>query len=127
MKIIEYVTKKQKVEVSVEEAAKNFIASTWYLTNDLSELEYEIEDYLRNEVETYTEEEINEFTSLIKEHNEKIKEDYRNQEIDTLRNRNSIISFLDESRNRYDIELGDTGYFLTSEEILDLILKNGNK
>jgi len=55
------------------------------------------------------------------------KED-RNEELKLLKDRKSILNIIEDWLDHYNFkDVGDLGYILTSEEILDEIIKNGNK
>lgn len=115
-------------EVSIEEVVKGFLDE--YLLPDLdiddfdSELNYFIEDNIKEistEEKTVLKEEIKKL--ILKQKEEAVAEEkYK------LKNRTSILEWID-YHIQYDdyLEEGDVGYYLSAEEILDLIIKNGQK
>lgn len=120
-------------EYSMEEVADDFLDH--YYESELKDLkknlEYEINTYLVTEDIKHSEEEKE---SLIKLVNEKIDENINNirePEIKSLSNRKSIHKWLsgllDSMRKLDDIESGDVGFLLSVDEIIDLIIQNGNK
>ena len=62
-----------------------------------------------------------------KEFSEKVNE-LRKKEIDQLKDRNSILKWIENMiEDNYWQDEGEVGYILSKEEILDLIIQNGNK
>ena len=120
-------------EYSMEEVANDFLDP--YYESELEDLkdnlEYEITDYLVREDIKHSEEEKEALIKLVKEKiNEKIN-NIKEPEIKRLSNRKSIYKWLsgllDSMRKLDDIEYGDVGFLLSVDEIIDLIVKNGNK
>ena len=113
-------------EVSIEEVAKDFCEEYTELDiNDFdSELNYFIEDNIKEispKERAALEEEIKKF--IIKQ-----KEEIVAEEKYTLKDRKSILEWIDDYIGNDDcLEEGDVGYYLSAEEILDLIIKNGQK
>lgn len=73
----------------------------------------------------------NKLIPLIESKYNELMDQQRNAELDLLRNRTSIIfsiaGLLDELSFHYPRVSGDLGYSLSAEEIVDLIIQNGNK
>ena len=120
-------------EYSMEEVADDFLDH--YYESELEglkkNLEYEINIYLVAENINHSEEEKESFIKLV---NEKIDENINNirePEIKCLSNRKSIHKWLsgllDYMRRLEDIEPSDVGFLLSVDEIIDLIIQNGNK
>lgn len=120
-------------EYSIEEVANDFLDH--YYESELKDikknLEYEVNTYLVAEDIKHSEEEKESFIKLVKE---KIDENINNiiePEIKRLSNRKSIHKWLSElldyMRRLEDIEPSDVGFLLSVDEIIDLIIKNGNK
>ena len=61
-----------------------------------------------------------------KEFNERVNE-LRQKEIAKLKDRDSILEWIDMNEDNYWQDEGEVGYMLSKEEILDLIIQNGNK
>lgn len=120
-------------EYSIEEVANDFL--DYYYESELedlkSNLEYEITDYLVKEDIKYSEEEKGSLIKLVKEKIDEKLNNMREPEIRSLSNRKSIHKWLsgllDSMRKLDDIEYGDVGFLLSVDEIIDLIIQNGNK
>lgn len=120
-------------EYSMEEVADDFL--DYYYESELEDLkknlEYEITDYLVKEDIKYSEEEKGSLIKLVKEKIDEKLNNIREPEIKSLSNRKSIHKWLsgllDSMRKLDDIEYGDVGFLLSVDDIIDLIVKNGNK
>lgn len=120
-------------EYSIEEVADDFL--NYYYEVELEDLkknlEYEINTYLVEEDIKHSEEEKESFIKLVKEKIDENINNIKEPEIKRLSNRKSIHKWLsellDSMRRLDDIELGDVGFLLSVDEIIDLITKNGNK
>ena len=120
-------------EYSMEEVADDFL--DYYYESELEDLkdnlEYEITDYLVGEDIKHSEEEKESFIKLVKEKIDEKLNNIREPEIKRLSNRKYIHKWLsellDSMRKLDDIEYGDVGFLLSVDEIIDLIVKNGNK
>lgn len=120
-------------EYSMEEVADDFL--DYYYESELEDLkknlEYEITDYLVKEDIKYSEEEKGSLIKLVKEKIDEKLNNIREPEIKSLSNRKSIHKWLsgllDSIRKLDDIEYGDVGFLLSVDDIIDLIVKNGNK
>ena len=120
-------------EYSMEEVANDFL--DYYYESELEDLkdnlEYEITDYLVREDIKHSEEEKEALIKLVKEKIDEKLNNIREPEIKSLSNRKSIHKWLsgllDSMRKLDDIEYGDVGFLLSVDDIIDLIVKNGNK
>lgn len=120
-------------EYSMEEVADDFLDH--YYESELEglkkNLEYEINTYLVAEDIKHSEEEKESFIKLVKEKIDEKLNNIREPEIKSLSNRKSIHKWLsgllDSMRKLDDIEYGDVGFLLSIDDIIDLIVKNGNK
>ena len=120
-------------EYSMEEVADDFL--DYYYESELEDLkdnlEYEITDYLVREDIKHSEEEKESFIKLVKEKIDEKINNIKEPEIKRLSNRESIHKWLSElldyMRRLEDIEPSDVGFLLSVDEIIDLIIKNGNK
>lgn len=94
----------------------------------INDLEYFFEDY-----SDLTEEDKERILTKIHIAARKKDEEYKEEEKKLLKNRNCILAFLDrcveDTRENYDYfkDKPIVGIYLEAEEILNLILKNGNK
>lgn len=120
-------------EYSIEEVADDFLDH--YYESELEglkkNLEYEINTYLVAEDIKHSEEEKESFIKLVKEKIDENINNIREPEIKCLSNRKSIHKWLsgllDYMRRLEDIEPSDVGFLLSVDEIIDLIIQNGNK
>ena len=103
-------------EISMKEAVNEFFDGDWD-PRSWDYTEADIDHYLENFDEISDEEE-SLLRAEIKKEFDKRSNEIRQEEIDQLKDRDSILEWLE------SITVGDT---LSKEEILDLILKNGNK
>ena len=118
------------VNVSDEEIVKEFI-SDFYTPFDwmneytnIEDFDYFFEDYAE-----VTQEDKTRIIDKIREKANLLDNEYKEDEAKQLENRRDILDFLEmyiDVRRDY-MEPGDVGYILSTEEILDLILENGNK
>lgn len=118
-------------ECSMEEVADDFLDH--YYESELEDLkknlEYEINTYLVAEDIKHSKEEKESFIKLVKEKIDENINNIKEPEIKRLSNRKSIHKWLSELLDymREDIEPSDVGFLLSVDEIIDLIIKNGNK
>ena len=120
-------------EYSMEEVADDFLND--YNESELEDLkdnlEYEITDYLVAENIKHSEEEKETLIKLVKEKIDEKINNIKEPEIKRLSNRKSIHKWLsellDSMRRLDDIEFGEVGFLLSVDDIIDLIVKNGNK
>ena len=138
MKIVEekFVKKLETTYITMDDAIKLFMD---YLRDDEELSEYSgcdpedvIDDNMVDCLEFSSHDEEMEFREkLIPFVEEAIKEvstECKNNEIEQLANRKLIKSWIDcKLQQGYDLDPGDVGYLLTLDEIIDLIIKNGNK
>lgn len=120
-------------EYSIEEVANDFLDH--YYESELKDLkknlEYKINTYLVAEDIKHSEEDKGSLIKLVKEKIDEKLNNIREPEIKSLSNRKSIHKWLsgllDSMRKLDDIEYGDVGFLLSVDDIIDLIVKNGNK
>jgi DNA replicative helicase MCM subunit Mcm2 (Cdc46/Mcm family) len=113
-------------EVSIETAVNDFFDADWN-PRDWEETEEFIDQYIEDDFITISDEEKNQLRLKIKEEYDKRIAELKQKEIDQLKDRKSILELIAETiiESCYDAE--EVGYLLSAEEILDLIIKNGNK
>ena len=118
------------VNVSDEEVVKEFISdfyTPFYWEDEYynpEDFDYFFEDYTELTVEDKIR-----IINKIRKAAELYDNEYKEDEAKQLGNRKDILDFLEmciDVRRDY-MEPGDASYALSTEEILDLILKNGNK
>lgn len=114
-------------DISVEEVSK-IIVEQYFPDLECYDTKEDFIWYVRDELEQYnpTEEEIESVCKivvplLIKKQDEYFQS-FRQEELDLLSDRKSIIEWIKSVNS-----VGDVGFILTPEEILDEILKNGTK
>lgn len=120
-------------ECSIEEVVNDFF--DYWNDDELEDvkdnLEYEITNYLEEEDIEYSEKEKESFIKLVKEKIDEKINSIKESEIKQLSNRKSIHEWLSESldymRSNIDIDAGDVGFLLSVDEIIDLIIENGQK
>ena len=111
-------------EISMEEAVNEFFDGDW----DPRSWE-ETEEYIDSYIEEFNEisdEEENLLRQEIKKEFDKKVNEIRQEETDKLKDKDSILIWIENSPDDWPDE-GEVGYLLSNEEILDLILQNGNK
>lgn len=117
-------------EISIEEAAKSFCedCEKRYGGFDSDDFNSELNYFIENNIKEISSEEIDALKEEIKKQLIKQKEEFIVQEKSKLKNRTSILEWIDYNI-KYDdcLEEGDIGYYLSAKEILDLIIKNGKK
>lgn len=117
-------------EHSMEEVADDFLDHYYeFELEDLKKnLEDEINTYLVAEDIKHSEEEKESFIKLVKKKIDENINNIKEPEIKRLSNRKSIHKWLSELLDYIeDIEPNDVGFLLSVDEIIDLIIKNGNK
>ena len=131
---IEYVKTEAVKNVSDEDIVNDFMNDYYspvIWENDyehINDLEYFFEDYA-----DLTEEDKERILTKIHTVARKKDEEYKEEEKKLLKNRSCILAFLDrcveDTRENYDYfkDKPIVGIYLEAEEILNLILKNGNK
>lgn len=133
MKIVKYI--KEITETSVNDVVKSVLEDMEPINylNDNSYLRQEIMDIL-NSNEKYIELSPKEKSEVADAGIVKINDNrriYKESEIGKLINRKKILSFIQcllETEQYYNYtEPGKVGYFLKAEQIVDLIIENGNK
>jgi len=110
-------------EVSIEMAINDFFDGDWN-PKDWEETEEYIDTYIEEEFTNISDKEKNQLKSEIKKEYNKRVLNLKQEEIDQLKDRKSILKFLEGVMGNYCDE-GEV--LLSAEEIIDLIIKNGNK
>ena len=110
-------------DITVEEAVSEFFNGDWD-PKSWEDTEPYIDSYIEEFQEISDKEEDHLRAEIKKEFDKEISE-LKKEEIDQLKDRKSILDWI-ENLNDWPDE-GEVGYILSKEEILDLILKNGNK
>jgi len=121
------VWKSSMEEVSIEETAKDFCEEYTEL-DDINDFDSELNYFIEDNIKEISPKERAALEEEIKKLIIKRKEEFVVQEKARLKNRTSILEWID-CNIKYDdsLEGGDVGYSLSAEEILDLIIKNGRK
>ena len=114
-------------EISIEEAVKDF-CKEYCGSIDSEDFDSEFNYFIEVDIKEISLEEMDTLKEEIKKKLIKQKEEFIIQEKSKLKNRTSILEWIDYNI-KYDdcLEGGDVGYYLSAKEILDLIIKNGNK
>ena len=111
-------------KISMEEAVNGFFDEDWDPKN-----REEIEEYIDSYIEEFNEisdEEENLLRQEIEKEFDKRVDKLRQEEANQLKDRKSILYSFTRMLDSWPGE-GEVGYLLSKEEILDLILQNGNK
>lgn len=111
-------------DVAMEEAVNEFFDGDW----DPRSWE-DTEEYIDSYIEDFNEisdKEADHLKEEIKKEFDKKVNELRQEEADQLKDRKSILNWIENLFNDWPDE-GEVGYILSKEEVLDLILKNGNK
>ena len=114
-------------EVSIEETVRDF-CEEYCGGLDSEDFDSELDDFIEDNIKEISPEERTTLEEEIKKQLIKQKEEFIVQEKSKLKNRISILEWIDYNI-KYDdcLEAGDIGYYLSAKEILDLIIKNGKK
>ena len=114
-------------EISIEEAVKDF-CEEYCGDLDSEDFDSELDDFIEENIKEISPEERDSLKEEIKKKLIKRKEEFIVQEKSKLKNRTYILEWIDYNI-KYDdsLEGGDVGYYLSAEEILDLIIENGKK
>ena len=113
-------------DITMEEAVDEFFDGNWD-PKSWEDTEATIDSYIE-EFSEISDKEANLLkVEIKKEFNEKVNK-LRQEEIIQLKDRNSILKWIENMiEDNYWQDEGEVGYILSKEEILDLILQNGNK
>ena len=114
-------------EVSIEEAVRDF-CEEYCESIDSEDFDSEFDYFIEDNIKEISPEERDSLKEEIKKKLIKQKEEFIVQEKSKLKNRTSILEWIDYNI-KYDdcLEGGDIGYYLSAKEILDLIIENGQK
>lgn len=116
-------------EISIEEAVRDFCEEYCrYFDSEDIDSELDLDYFIKDNIKEISPEEMDALKEEIKKQLIKQKEEFIVQEKSKLKNRTSILEWIDYNI-KYDncLEAGDIGYYLSAKEILDLIIKNGQK
>ena len=113
-------------EVAMEEVVKDFFDGDWD-PKDWEETETDIDLYIKYELKEICDKEEDSLRAEIKKEFDKRVSIYRQEEIKQLEDRESILNFIDYYIRADYKNVGEVGYMLSNEEILDLIIENGRK
>lgn len=114
-------------EVSIEEAARDF-CEEYYEGNSDDFDDSELDDFIKINIKEISSEEKYKLKEEIKKRLIKQKEEAISEEKYQLKDRKSILEWLDNYIGNDDfLEEGNVGYYLSAREILDLIIKNWQK
>jgi len=130
MKIKRTITKTvtEEVEIPISEVVEEFFECCDWNPNDWDYTLDNFEDYFEySDYEDISEEDKKEVLKKAKETFDEKVEKLKKEELSKLSTREKIIQFISDIIYDSYPEEGQIGYILTSEEILDEILKNGNK
>lgn len=111
-------------EITTEEAVNEFFDGDWD-PKSWEDTETYIDSYIEEFDEISDKEEDHLRAEIKKEFDKRINE-LRQGEINQLKNRKSILNWIESLGDDWPDE-GVVGYILSKEEILNLILQNGNK
>lgn len=113
-------------DISMEKAVSDFFdEEEWYL-NDWEDTEWYVDSYIED-LQEISDEEKDQLKAEIKKKFDKKADELRQIEIEKLKDRRSILYFIDNHALYNRDDEGEVGYLLSSEEVLDLIIQNGNK
>lgn len=112
-------------EVSVEEVVNDFFDGDWDPKSWEDTEEY-IDSYIE-EFQEISDKEADHLKAEIKKEFDKRVNEFRQEEIDQLKDKESILNWIKISLLDNWPDEGTVGYILSEEEILDLILQNSNK
>lgn len=114
-------------EMSIEEAVRDF-CEEYCGGLDSEDFDSEFDSFIEDNIKEISSEERDTLKEEIKKKLIKRKEEFIVQEKSKLKNRTSILEWIDYNI-KYDdcLEEGDIGYYLSAKEILDLIIENGKK
>lgn len=130
IKKVELVETMKEVEISANQLASNIYEDNYYPGISLDELSLSVESELddNDEYSCLSDEDKNQIFEIIDRLYNKSLEDEKEEELKQLCDRSHIISTISDLIEHYDpYDIGDIGFSLSAEEILDEILKNGNK
>ena len=112
-------------DITMEEAVSEFFDENWD-PHSWEDTEANIDSYIEEFPEISDKEADLLKVEIKKEFNERVNE-LRQKEIAKLKDRDSILEWIDMNEDNYWQDEGEVGYMLSKEEILDLIIQNGNK
>jgi len=111
-------------DIAMEDAVNEFFDEDWD-PRDWEETESYIDSYIEEFQEISDKEEDILRAEIKKEFDKRVNE-IRQEETDQLKDRKSILNLIENLCDDWPNE-GEVGYLLSEEEILNLIIQNGNK
>mgnify|MGYP006908909826 CR=1 FL=1 len=108
----------------MEEAVNEFFDGDWDPKSWEDTEEY-IDSYIEGDFQEISDKEADHLKAEIKKEFDKRVNKLHQEEIDQLKDRKSILNWIESFTDDWP-ERGEVGYMLSKEEILDLILENGN-
>lgn len=111
-------------DISMEEAVDEFFDGDWD-PKSWEDTETYIDSYIE-EFQEISDKEADHLKAEIKKEFDEDVNKIRQEEINQLKDRKSILNWIKSTQYDFPDE-GEVGYMLSEEEILDLILQNGNK
>ena len=112
-------------DITIEEAVNEFFDGDWD-PRSWEETECYINTYIE-EFQEISDKEEDYLRAKIKEEFDKRVSKLRQEEIDLLKDRKSILNWIESLDDDDCLYEGEVGYVLSKEKILDLILQNGDK
>ena len=112
-------------DVTMEEAVNEFFDGDWDPKSWEDTEEY-IDSYIEEDFQEISDKEADHLKAEIKKEFDRRVNKIRQEEIDQLKDRKSILSWIEDMQHDWP-DQGEVGYMLSKEEILDLILQNSNK
>ena len=112
-------------DVTMEEAVNEFFDGDWDPKSWEDTEEY-IDSYIEEDFQEISDKEADHLKAEIKKEFDRRVNKIRQEEINQLKDRKSILSWIEDMQYDWPDE-GEVGYMLSKEEILDLILQNSNK
>ena len=111
-------------EIAMEEAVNEFFDGDWN-PRSWEDTESFMDIYI-GEFDEISDKEADYLKAKIKKEFDKRFDKIRQEEIDYLKDRKSILNWIESVKCEFP-DVGEVGYILSKEEILNLILQNGNK
>lgn len=112
-------------DIAMEEAVNEFFDGDWDPIS-WEDTDSYIDSYIEEEFSEISDKEENLLRQEIKKEFDKRVNEIRQEEANELKDKESILNWIESVRHEY-LDVGEVGYMLSKEEILDLILKNSNK
>ena len=131
MKQTIYKSTSEIKDVSIDEVVEQFLEEDWILSDPENEVISNLEYFLDDEITEITPEEEQEIKEKVLAKVTEKRKELIEKEKSCLKDRQAILHFFKNLFDYYDyyegFTEGETGYLLSPEEILDLIIENGKK